>query len=345
MFGKPLPVGIRFDFGLPTGGGILIMEEGESQMDPLLSVIIPAYNEETVISNTIRTISEVLGKLQIRYEILLIDDGSTDGTWKQMKELTAWSGAMLKGIRFSRNFGKESAIFAGLAQCRGDAAVIMDCDLQHPPEKIAEMVRIWNGGKIAVVEGIKRSRGKESAAYRFFAKIFYWMLKIVSRMDLRNSSDFMLIDRRVIDTLLAMPERRPFFRALSEWTGYNKVQLEFDVSKGADRPSKWSKWQLVRYALNNVTSFTTVPMHIVTVMGVIFFIFSVILFIQTLYMKFFQNADNGFTTVILLLLITGSIIMFSIGILGSYIAKIYDEVKGRPRYIISELTMEEPKEK
>lgn len=314
-------------------------------MIPLLSIIVPAYNEETIISDAVQAIKNVLGNLNVRYEILLIDDGSTDGTWKQVQKAAARSGGEIQGIRFSRNFGKESAIFAGLAQCRGDAAVIMDCDLQHPPEKIAEMVQIWNGGKIAVVEGVKRSRGKESHVYRFFAKVFYGLLKMVSGMDLRGSSDFMLIDRTVIDTLLTMPERRPFFRTLSQWTGFDRVQLEFDVAGGADRPSKWSKRQLIRYALNNVTSFTNIPMHIVTVMGVIFFIFSVVLFIQTLYMKFFQNADNGFTTVILLLLITGSIIMFSMGILGSYIAKIYDEVKGRPRYVVRELTKEQPEEK
>lgn len=314
-------------------------------MVPLLSIIVPAYNEETIISDAVQAIKNVLGNLNVRYEILLIDDGSTDETWKQVQKAAARSGGEIQGIRFSRNFGKESAIFAGLAQCRGDAAVIMDCDLQHPPEKIAEMVQIWNCGKIAVVEGVKRSRGKESLVYRFFAKVFYGVLKMVSGMDLRGSSDFMLIDRTVIDTLLTMPERRPFFRALSQWTGFDRVQLEFDVAGGADRPSKWSKRQLIRYALNNVTSFTNIPMHIVTVMGVIFFIFSVILFIQTLYMKFFQNADNGFTTVILLLLITGSIIMFSMGILGSYIAKIYDEVKGRPRYVVRELTKEQPEEK
>ena len=314
-------------------------------MVPLLSVIIPAYNEEAVISDTVQVIDNVLGNLNVRHEILLIDDGSMDGTWNQIQKIAEQSSGEVMGIRFSRNFGKESAIFAGLAQCHGDAAVIMDCDRQHPPEKIAEMVQIWNGGKIAVVEGIKRSRGKESFVYRFFASMFYGVLKMVSGMDLRGSSDFMLIDRNVIDALLTMPERRPFFRALSQWTGFDRVQLEFDVGKGADRPSKWSKRQLIRYALNNVTSFTNIPMHIVTVMGVIFFVFSVVLFIRTLYMKFFQNADNGFTTVILLLLITGSIIMFSMGILGSYIAKIYDEVKGRPRYVIRELTTEQTEEK
>ena len=310
-------------------------------MDLLLSVIIPAYNEEKVIPNTVKIVSDVLNKVDIQWEILLIDDGSSDGTWKQIQSMAQESGGQIKGVRFSRNFGKESAIFAGLAQCQGDAAVMMDCDLQHPPEKIAEMVQIWNGGKISVVEGVKRSRGKESPVYRFFAKTFYRILKAVSGMELQGSSDFMLIDRAVIDTLLAMPERQPFFRALSQWTGFDRVQLEFDVSEGVDRPSKWSKWRLVRYALSNVTSFTNIPMHMVTVMGVIFFVFSVILFFQTLYMKFFKNADNGFTTVILLLLITGSIIMFSIGILGMYIAKIYDEVKGRPRYVVRELTAAE----
>lgn len=318
---------------------MLFSERGEN-MKPLLSVIIPAYNEKEVIAQSVQTICEHLQKLAMRYEVLLVDDGSADGTWETILQLSEKSGGIIRGVRFSRNFGKESAIFAGLAQCKGDAAVVMDCDLQHPPEKIAEMVRIWNGGKISVVECVKRSRGKEPLLYRFFAKAFYRILKVVSGMDLRASSDFMLIDRVVLDTLLAMPERQPFFRALSRWTGFEKVCLEFDVSEGANRPSKWSKWGLVRYAVRNVTTFTTMPMHLVSVMGAVFFVFSVILFIQTLYMKFFRNADNGFTTVILLLLITGSILMFSIGILGVYIAKIYDEVKGRPRYIVRELTAE-----
>ncbi len=310
-------------------------------MQPLLSVIIPAYNEAQVIERTIQTVGSCMEQLPVRWEILMVDDGSTDATWQYIQEASKRSKNQVQGIRFSRNFGKESAIFAGLTQCCGDAAVILDCDLQHPPEKIGEMLRIWNGGKMAVVEGVKRTRGKEPFLYRLCAKLFYRILQTVSGMDLRSSSDFMLIDRTVIDTLLTMPERQPFFRALSQWTGFNRVKLEFDVAEGAARPSKWSKWRLFRYALNNVTSFTNMPMHIVTVLGGIFFVFAVILFIQTLYMKFSQNADSGFTTVILLLLIIGSILMISIGILGIYIAKIYDEVKGRPRYIVQELTKEE----
>lgn len=238
------------------------------------------------------------------------------------------------GVNFSRNFGKESAMLAGLASAGGNCCAVMDCDLQHPPEMLVKMYRLWEQG-YEVVEGVKRSRGKESAVHRASAGLFY---KIISRavgIDMSRASDFKLLDRRAVDALLSMPERNVFFRALSSWIGFRTISVEFDVQERTEGESKWSTWSLIKYAIKNIVSFSTVPMQCVTVAGVCVFFLAIVLGIQSLVRYFSGHAVEGFTTVILLLLLIGSIIMISLGIIGYYISKIYEEVKGRPRYLIS----------
>lgn len=225
-------------------------------------------------------------------------------------------------------------MLAGLANAAGDCCAVMDCDLQHPPETLVEMYRLWEQG-YEVVEGVKRSRGKESAAHRASAGLFY---KIISRavgIDMSRASDFKLLDRRAVDALLSMPERNVFFRALSSWIGFRTISVEFDVQERTEGESKWSAWSLIKYAIKNIVAFSTVPMQCVTVAGVFVFLMAVVLGIQSLARYFSGHALEGFTTVILLILLIGSIIMISLGIIGYYIAKIYEEVKGRPRYLIS----------
>ena len=241
----------------------------------------------------------------------------------------------MRGIRFSRNFGKEAAIFAGLAQARGDCCVVLDCDLQHPPEKIIEMYRLWQQGW-QIVEGVKVSRGKESALHTFAARTFYRFLSGATRIDMSRASDFKLLDRRAVDVLVAMREKNAFFRALSSWIGFDTAQVEFEVQPRAAGSSKWSIRSLTRYAVTNLAAFSTAPLQIVTILGVLVFLCSLVLGCWSLWQKINGQALEGFTTVILLLLLIGSALMVCLGILGYYIAKIYEEIKDRPRYIVAD---------
>ena len=298
-----------------------------------LSIIIPSYNEQDNIQRTFQTIDEILTQNHIPYEIIFVDDGSKDLTFTRIQELSLQSG-QVKGISFSRNFGKEAAIFAGLESAGGACCLIMDCDLQHPPRLIPEMYHLWQEG-YEVVEGIKASRGKENLLHTFSANTFYSLISRATGIDMSRASDFKLLDRKAMDALLIMPERAPFFRALSSWVGFKTTILPFEVQERDIGVSKWSVWSLTKYAVQNITSFSGAPMQLVSLLGFVMFFASVILGIQSLYRYFTGTALEGFTTVILLQLIIGSVLMISLGIIGHYISRIYDEIKARPRYIIS----------
>ena len=307
----------------------------------MLSVILPSYNEEKMIAKATARMAEILQPEKIDYELLFIDDGSRDGTWAQINE-AAEKDSHVVGVHFSRNFGKEAAMFAGLEQAKGDCCVVIDCDLQHPPEKIVEMYRLWEQG-YEVVEGIKEDRGEESGLHKFAANSFYGLISKATGMDMSSSSDFKLLDRKVVDTLNSLPERNVFFRALSFWVGYKKTSVSYCVQERTEGVSKWSTKSLIKYALTNISSFSSAPLHIVTVLGFIMLAVAVVLGIIALVQKISGVALGGFTTVILLLLFSASVIMISLGIIGYYIARIYDEIKGRPRYIISRICGREDK--
>ena len=307
----------------------------------MLSVILPSYNEEKMIAKATARIAEILQPEKIDYELLFIDDGSRDGTWAQINE-AAEKDSHVVGVHFSRNFGKEAAMFAGLEQARGDCCVVIDCDLQHPPEKIVEMYRLWEQG-YEVVEGIKEDRGEESGLHKFAANSFYGLISKATGMDMSSSSDFKLLDRKVVDTLNSLHERNVFFRALSFWVGYKKTSVSYCVQERTEGVSKWSTKSLIKYALTNISSFSSAPLHIVTVLGFIMLAVAFVLGIIALVQKISGVALGGFTTVILLLLFSASVIMISLGIIGYYIARIYDEIKGRPRYIISRICGREDK--
>lgn len=289
-----------------------------------------------MIKKAAETIGGILKKEKIDYEIVFVDDGSKDATWMEI-ENAGKEDEHVNGVHFSRNFGKESAMMAGLENAGGDCVVVMDCDLQHPPETIVEMYRLWQQG-YEVVEGVKRTRGKESVFHKMSAGLFYKMISKAVKIDMSHASDFKLLDRRAVEALLEMPERNAFFRALSSWIGFKTVSVEFDVHEREVGESKWSTKSLIRYAISNIVSFSSAPMMLVGFTGILGFLFAVILGIQTLVNYFSGNAVEGFTTVILLILIMGSFILMGMGVIGYYIAKIYEEVKCRPRYIISKKT-------
>lgn len=303
---------------------------------PLLSIVLPAYNEETNIANTAKALSELMDEKQIEYELIFISDGSKDGTFAEIVKASQ-ENPRIKGAEFSRNFGKEAGIFAGLELASGDAVIVMDCDLQHPPQVIPKMWELWKGGA-EVVEGVKTSRGKESLGHKLSAGIFYKVMSALIRMDMNASSDFKLLDRKVVDVLLDLPERNTFFRALSFWAGFRTEAVQYEVQERQFGESKWSFWSLMKYAITNATSFSTLPLQMVTAVGIIFILFSAALAVQTLARFLMGTAVEGFTTVILLLLIIGGLLMLGLGVIGHYIARIYEEVKGRPKYIISHVT-------
>ena len=302
----------------------------------VLSIVLPAYNEEQNIANTVKVLSEILEQNKIDYELVFISDGSRDGTYAEIVKAAA-ENPRVKGAEFSRNFGKEAGIFAGLELASGDAVIVMDCDLQHPPQLIPQMWKLWQNG-VEVVEGVKSDRGKESLGYKLSAGLFYRIMSKLIKIDMSASSDFKLLDRKVVDVLLGLPERNTFFRALSFWAGFRTESLPYEVQERQFGKSKWSFWILMKYAISNVTSFSTLPLQLVTVLGMISILFSVVLAIQTLVRFLMGNSLGGFTTVILLILIIGGFLMLSLGIIGHYIARIYEEVKGRPKYIISKVT-------
>ena len=306
----------------------------ETLKQGLVSLVLPSFNEEASIPRAADTITAILTQAGIDHELIFVDDGSRDRTWSAIQEQTA-RHPQVRGVRFSRNFGKEAAIFAGLAQAKGDCTVVLDCDLQHPPEKVVDMYRLWQQG-YQVVEGVKLSRGKESPLHTFAARSFYSIISRATGIDMSRASDFKLLDRRAVDTLLAMREKNAFFRALSSWIGFSTTQVEFEVQPRLEGESKWSIRSLVRYAMTNIAAFSTAPLQLVTLLGVVVFLCSVVLGIHSLWQKFTGHALEGFTTVILLQLIIGSILMICLGIIGYYIAKIYEEIKDRPRYIVSD---------
>ena len=309
---------------------------------PLLSIVIPVYNEEESIALIAPALSGALAACDIDYEIIFIDDGSSDVTFDEIKKQSDTRANIggcvdIRGFRFSRNFGKEAAIWAGLQQARGAAVVTMDGDLQHPPEVLPQMVSLWREG-YEVVEGVKSDKGKRSFVYRAFSHLFYKLFNRLSGLNLLAASDFKLLDRRVVGELTALDERNTFYRGLSFWVGFRSAKVEYQVAPRLVGKTKWGFYALMKYAAGNIVGFTTAPLQIVTVIGGLLAVGSIALLIQTLVRFLLGYSQEGFTTVIILLLLIGGALMLSLGIIGLYIAKIYDEVKGRPRFIISEST-------
>ncbi|QLE57814.1 glycosyltransferase family 2 protein [Nostoc sp. TCL26-01] len=305
---------------------------------PTLNVVIPVYREGNHLNVVIQEVIAALEKVTNKesYQIILIDDGSPDNTWDVIKQISQ-DYPILKAVRLSRNFGKECALCAGLEMAKGDAVIIMDGDLQHPPHLIPEMVSIWQKSDADIVEAIKISRGNESFSSKIGAEIFYAILNQLSGYNLKGASDYKLLDRKVVNAWLRMGERNLFFRGMTAWLGFQRIKIPFEVASRISGRSRWSTLNLMKLAITGVTSFSSLPLHLITFSGCLFLTFAIILGLQTLFFKLTGRSVDGFTTVILLLLIIGSLIMISLGIIGLYLARIYEEVKCRPRYIISEI--------
>ncbi|HST29829.1 MAG TPA: glycosyltransferase [Chthoniobacterales bacterium] len=303
--------------------------------DPVLSVVIPVHNEADQITQNLASIYTEATKTRLPLEVVIVDDGSTDGTWAALTTM-GQEMAHLRALRLSRNFGKEAAICAGLAYSRGQACIVIDSDLQHPPEVIPEMVRLWRAERWDIVEGVKKTRGAEPLINRLGARFFYRTLSGLSGYDLYGSSDFKLLDRKVIDAWLDMRERNTFFRGMVSWLGFRRRQVTFSVPKRRLTLSRWSFFGLLRLAVIGLTAFSSLPLQAVTLLGGIFLLCAILFSVYALVMYFTGLALAGFTTVIILELTIGGVLMISLGIIGTYIAQIYQEVKYRPRYVVAE---------
>ena len=303
-----------------------------------MSIILPAYNEEKNIALIYETLKDLLEEKYIPFELLFINDGSTDRTWAEIKNI---NDPRCIGINFTRNFGKEAAMNAGLQNASGDCVVVMDSDLQHSPKVLIEMYQLWLEG-YEIVEGIKNSRGNESKLHNLFAKSFYSLISKATNIDMANSSDYKLLDRQVVNEMNNLTEKNRFFRALSYWVGFKQTTVKYDVSERVHGDSKWSTASLIKYAINNIACFSIAPLQIITWFGCLYLVFALALGSYVLMRYLIGHSLEGFTTVILLNLIIGSTLMISLGIIGIYIGKIYEEIKGRPNYIIKEQIVGSP---
>jgi polyisoprenyl-phosphate glycosyltransferase len=301
---------------------------------PSVLLVIPVFNEDEVVYVNLQAIVAAAAVIEPEYSLrmLIVDDGSTDGTSQELVRFCAGE-KRARWIGFTRNFGKEAAIHAGLDHADADAVIVMDSDLQHPPELIPQMLALWKKG-LPVVEGWKSGRGKESFASRVFAAAFYALFGYFSGLDLRGQSDFKLLDRSVVEEYRRLSERRRFFRGLVQWMNYPSARLPFVVPPRATGQTSWGRLRLLRYALDNLTSFSALPLQLVSWMGVLTLAVGFVIGGISLYKKWAGIALDGFTTVILMIVFASGMLMISLGIIGHYLARIYEELKLRPHYVL-----------
>jgi glycosyltransferase involved in cell wall biosynthesis len=302
---------------------------------PFLSVVMPVFREGAHLSAILAAVRSSMTQCNVPYELVLVDDGSPDDTWRVIAA-EAKTFRTVRALRLSRNFGKESALCAGLEHAKGDAVILMDADGQHPPSLLPGLVQTWQSSGADIVEAVKRHRGRESLSSKIGALFFYFILNKLSGFHFKGASDFKLLNRKAVNAWLEMRERNVFFRGMTVWMGFTTVQIPFEVVPRSTGHSTWSGLRRLKLALVGITAFSSFPLHLVTFAGVIFLGLSVVLGIETLYLKLAGRAVSGFATVILLELIIGSFLMISLGIIGEYLARIYEEVKHRPRYVVTE---------
>ncbi len=291
------------------------------------------HNEEQAIEPALKMIRQQLDSLNLSFELICVDDGSRDQTSARLLDL-ANQDPRLQIVSLSRNFGKEAAMAAGLEAARGKAVLIMDADLQHPPELLPEMVARWREG-YDVVNGVKAARGTESRFYRPFVSFFNWLMGGSSGTDFAGASDFKLLDRQVVDAVVALPEKTRFFRGLVAWVGFRTVNVPFVVQNRVAGESKWGVLDLVRYSIRNLLAFSALPLKLIATIGGISLIFTGMLTIWTIYRYLRGDAISGFPTVILLQLGIGSLLLASMGTISLYLSAMFEEMKQRPTYVVT----------
>lgn len=303
---------------------------------PLISIVAPCYNEAETVDVFAAAIREALAGADFDFEIVFVDDGSSDDTRDKLIALTQEGDA--KVIVFSRNFGKEAALTAGLEHARGDAVVVIDVDLQDPPELIRDFVAKWRDG-YDVVYGARADRTSDTAAKRISANGFYHLFNRISKVKLpEDAGDFRLMDRRVVKAINALPERSRFMKGLFAWAGFSAVGVPYTRPERASGETKFSFWKLWNFALDGIVSFSTAPLRIWSYAG------AIIAFLSFLYASFIIGRTvitgvdvPGYASIVVLILFFGSVQLISIGVLGEYIARLFTEVKRRPVYLVDEI--------
>lgn len=303
---------------------------------PEVSVIVPAFNEAEGIAAFLEQLFGVLSGCAHTYEVWVIDDGSKDATWERLRgELARYP--QLHGLRFTRNFGKEAAVLAGLRQVRGQAVVVMDADGQHPPSLLPQMLTLWRSGQAQIVAAQKANRDTDSWFARLNARMFNSLMRVLTGLDLEGASDFRLLDRRVVETLLAFPEKVRFFRGMTVWTGFTTQPISFDVAPRIAGSSQWSTAQLTRLAITAITSYSAKPLGMIFRLGLFGMAGAGLLMLQALYSWLADIAISGWTSITVVVLFFGSANLLGIGVLGAYLAQIFDEIKARPEFLVAEI--------
>jgi glycosyltransferase involved in cell wall biosynthesis len=300
-----------------------------------LSVIVPAFNEAQGIAAFLERLFGVLRGCCERFDVWVVDDGSRDDTWQCLRSARE-RYSELRGLRFIRNFGKEAALLAGLRQATGAAVVVMDSDGQHPPSLLPQMLDAWRAGEAQIIAARKASRPTDSRIERVNAHLFNSLMRIMTGLDLAGASDYRLLDRRVVDALLAFPERVRFFRGMTVWTGYTTKHLAFEVAPRIAGTSRWSTRQLTKLAINSITAYSAKPLSLVFRLGLIGMFAAFVLFLQAVYSWTVGIAVSGWTSVTVVMLFFGSANLLGIGVLGAYLAQLFDEIKARPEYLIKQ---------
>ena len=313
--------------------------EGYARMPtdtPLISVVVPVYNEEGTVDALHRRLTSVLAPLG-RYEVVLVDDGSSDGTWPAVRDL-ARMDPHLRSIRLSRNFGHQIALSAGLDHARGDAVVSMDGDLQDPPEVIPELVERWRAGA-DVVFAIRQRREGETWFKLATASAFYKLINRVSSVEIpEQAGDFRLLSRRALDALLAMPERARFLRGMSSWIGFEQASVPYARDARYAGETKYPLRRMLHFAGDAVTSFSATPIRLVAALGFLSVALCLVALAWTLYVRFFTDESvAGWTSVVVVVHFLGGVQLLSLGIIGQYVGRIFDEVKDRPLYFVSDV--------
>lgn len=304
---------------------------------PTLSIVVPVYNEEESIGPFIKAMHEALRSEPCEFELLFVNDGSTDGTLAAL--LTSSERlANVRIVNLSRNFGKEAAVSAGLEHSRGDAVIPIDVDLQDPPDLIPKLVQYWREG-YDVVYAVRSDRKSDAALKRIPAAWFYRLFNRLAHIQIpENAGDFRLLDRRVVEVLRRLPERTRFMKGLFAWVGFRSMGVPYARRTRASGKSKWKQWRLWNFALEGLFSFSTLPLHLWTYLGLavagLAFAYAVFLVVHTLIIGI---EVPGYASLATILLFLGGVQLISIGVVGEYLSRIFTEVKGRPLYVVEDV--------